>query len=63
MLYDLDRPMNFCNLQILFLRLVRGTREILQRLLLEQLSFLISSMQRWQWFSINNVWREGLTFT
>ena len=38
MLYDLDRPMNFCNLQILFLRLVRGIREILQRLLLEQLS-------------------------
>ena len=38
MLYDLDRPMNFCNRQILFLRLVRGTREILQRLLLEQLS-------------------------
>jgi hypothetical protein len=40
MLYDLDRPMNLCNRQILFLRLVRGTREILQRLLLEHLSFL-----------------------
>jgi hypothetical protein len=44
MLYDLDRPMNLCNRQILFLRLVRGTREILQRLLFEQLSFLISSV-------------------
>lgn len=28
MLYDLDRPMNFCNRQILFLRLVRSTRDI-----------------------------------